>query len=484
MQVTISLLKDLTQLELPGKLCLWHRKIPGANFVSLRLLVMVGFGHDDIKDAGLAHFVEHLAANYRNEKNGARRLFEEIKQAGGNADAVTTPGATVFTADVPKYMLGRWFELLANLLCRPDFSTEAIEREKGVIGEESRTHHFLWPFSHDLLARILGDCALAYGGVGTAGTLKKMDAARAESFFRRHYVTNKMTLICVGDVDLQEIVAEISQKWASFPRNEEGKTTYRCYESSLGFVKIVEGGLGPLFVSGYKVCGYLGERRYYNSLGFLQTYLEQRLVDFARDRGILYDLAVAYVPFSSVGLFFVLTTLPRRGRRILRRRIAAEITRLRTDLVPASDFEKHKELILNQLAGLLQGPKEYADTYAMLAEVPEAAGGLREPAEVLSSLAPSDIKATAELYFVRDREFLVTGVSRLLNCLALLLLVPLGLAVFGPLAVVIARDIYAAVKPVVASAFDKWPVASVVLSSVVGFLIILLSCSLVRRNRT
>jgi predicted Zn-dependent peptidase len=160
-----DLLKDLTRTELPNKLQIWCRGLPNTDFISLRLIIMVGSAHQNLKNLGLAHFVEHLVFNFGNENNSVKQLFDEIEQSGGYLNATTGLSSTLFTADISCNKLEKCLELIENCFLCPDFSDKTINNERSVILNELQNEPN--EFWYRIYRKVLGNHALAYSGIGT-----------------------------------------------------------------------------------------------------------------------------------------------------------------------------------------------------------------------------------------------------------------------------------------------------------------------------
>jgi len=177
--------------------------LPHLESVTVSLWVASGSRHEAEQARGAAHLVEHLVSS-THTLSGAS-LLSEVDERGGRAEAVTTPEYTLYAATMPVRHWKEIFSLLREQFAAPDFSSEAVERQKTLIVDEIKqaqgdpgTH------IHDLaLAGLLGDHALAYPARGRAEDILELTAEDAMREHRRQ--SNRGSFFVVsGGVDSAE----------------------------------------------------------------------------------------------------------------------------------------------------------------------------------------------------------------------------------------------------------------------------------------
>src|SRR5512145_978292 len=171
---------------------------------SVSLGVWLTRGSRDESDAqsGIAHFVEHMLF-----KGTPTRTAEDIAQAidsiGGQLDAFTAKEYASYYVKVLDQHLPLAVEILSDIVLRPAFAAEEIEREKKVILEEIKmvedtpddlvhelfTQHF-WE-GHPLGRPILG----------SRETVESFTAELLREYFRAAYVAPNMIVSAAGNLD-------------------------------------------------------------------------------------------------------------------------------------------------------------------------------------------------------------------------------------------------------------------------------------------
>ena len=118
-----------------NRLRLLTERIPTVRSVSIGIWVKRGSRDEIPEQNGVAHFVEHMLFKGTLTRS-ARDIAVEIDAMGGHLDAFTSHELAGYYAQVLDERLSDVFDLLADLICNPNFEAEEMERERGVILEE------------------------------------------------------------------------------------------------------------------------------------------------------------------------------------------------------------------------------------------------------------------------------------------------------------------------------------------------------------
>jgi len=187
---------------LDNGLRLTTEQMPHVRSVSIGVWLMRGSRHESDARSGIAHFVEHMLFK-GTDRRSAEDLAQAIDSIGGQVDAFTAKEYAGYYIKVLDEHLPTAVELLADIVLRPAFAPEEIEREKKVILEEIKmvedtpddlvhevfTQHF-WE-GHPLGRPILGSPA----------TVESFDAAALHAYFRDAYVARNMIIAAAGNLE-------------------------------------------------------------------------------------------------------------------------------------------------------------------------------------------------------------------------------------------------------------------------------------------
>ncbi len=177
--------------------------------VALYNFVKVGSRNEVVGKTGLAHFFEHMMFNGTTRR--APGEFDRIMEAaGGSNNAYTSEDVTVYEDWFAPGALATVFELEADRLQHLAFVPEVVESERGVVYSERRLR--VDDDNQSKLAeQVQATAFLAhpYGipVIGWPSDIQGWQLADLQQFFTTHYAPNNCTLVLVGDVKPDEVLA-------------------------------------------------------------------------------------------------------------------------------------------------------------------------------------------------------------------------------------------------------------------------------------
>jgi predicted Zn-dependent peptidase len=186
--------------------------MPQVRSVTIGVWLTRGSRHETDARGGIAHFVEHMLFKGTDTRS-AEDIAQAIDSIGGQLDAFTAKEYASYYIKVLDEHLPLAVDLLADIVLRPAFATEEIEREKKVILEEIKmvedtpddlvhelfTQHF-WQ-GHPLGRPILG----------SPETVESFTTESLSDYFNTAYVAPNMVISAAGNLDhghVRELVAK------------------------------------------------------------------------------------------------------------------------------------------------------------------------------------------------------------------------------------------------------------------------------------
>ena len=110
--------------------------MPHTRSVCVSIFIGTGSRYESSDESGMSHFIEHVLFKGTEKRPTARAISEAIESVGGILNGGTDKELTVYWAKVPQHHFALALDVLSDLLLRPRFDPEAIERERQVIIEE------------------------------------------------------------------------------------------------------------------------------------------------------------------------------------------------------------------------------------------------------------------------------------------------------------------------------------------------------------
>ena len=181
--------------------------LPGAESVAVGVFANVGSRSEPAALSGLAHLVEHMVFKGAGGRD-TRALAEVIEDVGGSLNAWTARDQTVFHGRALARDLPLVAELLADLLRRPHFDEEHLEREKQVILSELGE---VTDSPDDLVHDHLFEAAFEGQAIGrpVLGREETVRAATRQDCFEwlgRQFTPGRLVLAASGKVDPEQVV--------------------------------------------------------------------------------------------------------------------------------------------------------------------------------------------------------------------------------------------------------------------------------------
>ena len=109
--------------------------IPGLETLALTITIGRGAAAETEAESGWAHLLEHMVFKGAGERS-AKAIVEAIEAEGGQINAATGYERTSFQVRALKGGLALGFEVLADLVQRPNLQADDLVREKPVIAQE------------------------------------------------------------------------------------------------------------------------------------------------------------------------------------------------------------------------------------------------------------------------------------------------------------------------------------------------------------
>ena len=212
----------VTREILDGGLRLITEPMPSVRSVSIGVWLTRGSRHETDAQSGIAHFVEHMLFKGTTTRS-AEDLAQAIDSIGGQLDAFTAKEYASYYIKVLDEHLPLAVDLLADIVMRPAFDGDELEREKKVILEEIKmvedtpddlvhelfTQHF-WE-GHPLGRPILG----------SKETVESFTPDILREYFRTAYVAPNLIIAAAGNIDHGRVRDLVAHAFEQLPKDGE-----------------------------------------------------------------------------------------------------------------------------------------------------------------------------------------------------------------------------------------------------------------------
>jgi predicted Zn-dependent peptidase len=212
----------VTREVLDGGLRLVTESMPHVRSVTIGVWLVRGSRHESDVQAGIAHFVEHMLFK-GTENRTAEDIAQEIDSIGGQLDAFTAKEYASYYIKVLDEHLPIAVDLLADIVRRPKFEAEEIEREKKVIVEEIK---MVEDTPDDLVHEVFSQHfweghPLGRPILGSPETVESFNAGTLRRYFDGAYVAPNLIVAAAGNIQHAQVRDLIAAAFHEVPLQAE-----------------------------------------------------------------------------------------------------------------------------------------------------------------------------------------------------------------------------------------------------------------------
>jgi predicted Zn-dependent peptidase len=206
--------RDIKKHALPNGLVVITETMPHVRSVSIGVWVRSGTRREAPDENGLAHFIEHMVFK-GTERRSAEAIAREMDSVGGMLDAFTSKEQICFNAKVLDEHLPIAFDVIADLILRPNFDSEDVTKEQQVILEEIKMDmdnpEYLL---HEVFTRgFWPQHALGRPILGTPETVKNFNRQVLKTRFASWFAPDHLVVTAAGNVAHEQVLDLVNREF-------------------------------------------------------------------------------------------------------------------------------------------------------------------------------------------------------------------------------------------------------------------------------
>ena len=377
----------------------------------------VGSADEPTDKGGISHLLEHMM--FKGTTNVSSDDYERlIAKFGGVNNAFTSYDYTGYYELFPANRMPLALELEADRMKNLTFNDKEFAKEHQVVMEERRQRTDDNPLakayeSFRLLA--LPDSPKGESVIGPMSELESIKLSDLKDWYQTWYAPNNATLVIVGDVQPQEVIAQVKRYFGDLAPSDVPKRNSVRQKGFRGYQKVdsEQAVQVPVLLMGYNVpslvtAGANDEKQAYAlSLaqdvldGGLSARLESRLI---REQGLLTTVGTSYDLLDRGDGLFMIQATAREGVSLdqAQQAISAEIEKLKTDPIAADEISRAKT---NTVTGLVYAQDSMEGQARMIGSLQSIGLDDRLLAKLpnkLDGISVADIQAASKKYLVKD----------------------------------------------------------------------------------
>ncbi len=344
---------DIRKEVFANKLVLVTERMPNIRSVALGVWLKKGSRHESASENGISHFIEHLLFK-GTETRSAKDIALIIDSVGGQMDAFTTKEYTCFYFKVLDDHLDVAVDLLSEIVRRPKFIPEEIEKERKVIYEEIK---MVDDTPDELVYDIWSESfyrghPLGRPIQGTIESVSRMLPDQLIRFFRDSYQPGNLLITAAGNLEHDRLAGSLRATFEPLGNGAQPPDAGPP-RSHAEVVVREKGELGQMHLClGVPAMPMPDERRYqgYVLNTLLGGTMSSRLFQHIREeRGLAYSVFSSVNSFLDAGNFIIYAaTSPETGREVIDL-IVEELRKLKEEPVGESELQMAKDHLKGSL---------------------------------------------------------------------------------------------------------------------------------------
>ena len=341
--------------EYDNKLKLVVKEMKGVMSVSVGIIVGAGSVLENEKNNGISHFIEHMTFKGTPSLTafGVSEAFDEI---GSQVNAFTSKEMTCYYAKSTTVALERSFELLSDMFLNSLYSSEEIEKEKGVVIEEINMYA---DAPEDvcldaLSSAFFGDVGLGKTVLGPANNIKTFDGSYIEDYRKDFYNADNIVVCFAGNISGHVAEQLVNKYFAPFVACNKSKPFYSTKDTNLGKIikvnKDIEQNHLALAFDGIRYNGeFFDEMSLFNTI--LGSGMSSRLFQKIREEmGLCYTIYSYPSSYRDVGSIAIYAGLNPEQTGDAYNAIFDVLKELKKNGITEKEFEKGKAQVLSSFA--------------------------------------------------------------------------------------------------------------------------------------
>lgn len=398
---------QLTQLDQGPRLLTVH--MPEVQSVSVMVFFAVGSRYEQLENAGVSHFLEHMFFKGTEKRPLPQSISEEIDAIGGEMNAGTSKEYTLYYIKARGQHFDLCLEVLTDMLLNSKFDPEEVRKESGVILEELRMYE-------DSPTSVVGEAfeetmfqgtPLSRKVIGREETILGMNEQQLREYRDQHYSLSNMVVGIGGNFDPSEIEYKVQQAFKGFSAGSKSKAVGYDNDQSGPRYRVLQRATEQAHVVlGVKALHRHDPRRYVARVlnTILGASMSSRLFISLREKsGLCYYINSGMHSYDDTGSFTVSAGVDLTRLEQALSKIMVELELLKSELVSPKEFIRAKEFMKGRMALALEDPSSVVEWVAMQELLTGNIRTLEDIYQEIDAVTPEAIQALAQEFFINNQ---------------------------------------------------------------------------------
>jgi predicted Zn-dependent peptidase len=387
---------------LPNGLRLLTERMPHVRSVSIGVWLARGSRHEPQEQSGIAHFVEHMLFKGTDTRS-AEDIAQTIDSIGGQMDAFTAKEYASYYLKVLDEHLPLAVEVLADIVMRPRFSPDDLDREKKVVLEEIK---MVEDTPDDLVHELFTESfwenhPLGRPILGTKDTVEALDVDVLRKYFSSSYTAPNLIIAATGNITHEQVRDLITRAFDGLPTTTEPITDAPPTVVPRIIIrnKELEQSHVCLGAAGYRQ-DHVDRYSSYVMNTVLGGSMSSRLFQNVREkRGLAYAVFSGLSAYRDAGSMTIYAGCANDAVSELIDVVVAELRRIKDESMPESELRRAKDHLKGSLMLNLESTSSRMSHLARQEIYFDRQFGLDETLEGVERVTADDIQRVARDLF-------------------------------------------------------------------------------------
>lgn len=394
--------------KLPNGLRIVLVPMPGNNTVTVLTLVAAGSKYETRQQSGLSHFLEHMCFKGTTKRPTAMDITYELDSLGAQANAFTGQEYTGYYAKSDVKHFHQVLDIVADVYQNSTFPSSEIEKEKGVIIEEINMYADMPDeiASENLEKLMYGDTPAGRSIAGDIPTVQKMSRKDFVNYHRKFYTAENTVIVVSGGID-EKIIPIIKQAFGGVVKKTKNKKPKTSDKQSGRGIMIHKKSTQQTHLA----IGFRGYDMYHSDevtasvlASVLGSGMSSRLFQKLREEmGVCYYVYANHQSTIDTGMFKIAAGVTNARTAEVVGVLLDECRRLTTELVPAAELQKVRDMIRGRMTLGLESSNSWAMYYGGQVVHDKPLQTIDEQLKKLEKITPQDLQKIAKKIFTEKR---------------------------------------------------------------------------------
>ncbi|MBO5344950.1 MAG: insulinase family protein, partial [Clostridia bacterium] len=184
--------------------------------VSSNILFFVGSENENKEEEGFSHFIEHMIFK-SSENYSTEEINDKFTFYGADYNAYTSKTATRFIFKCLKENFEPCFEIYSDLLIRPKFDEEEMNKERNVVVEEMKKCEDdpVQVMYQRVMDNYFSGLSCAHDELGNEETIMSVSRETLLAYKNKFYQANNCIISVVGNIEFDELDRIVEKYFSS-----------------------------------------------------------------------------------------------------------------------------------------------------------------------------------------------------------------------------------------------------------------------------